>query len=285
MWKKEFEQLLPKLGHRNWILVVDKAFPLQSAPGIVTINTGEPMRPVLGELVRMLEKASHVKPVYYTDLELNSLSDDLCPGAEQARTEIFQALQDAQVNTILHEEVFSKIDTASKLFTTVVLKTESTIPYSSVFIELDCGYWSAVNIEFGHCRMRGSVRHSHKAKSDPGGIAFAFIVFVVPIIVLKQCYETHIPDLVIFCSGTFLMRTSQYQGYPEKYPAILRNIRRHPDQEMRTKQVTPTAGSALHVRRTGSRSAEFRSSYRRRAAAPVTPGPQKRESARSAQDC
>ena len=84
MWKKEFEQLLPKLGHRNWILVVDKAFPLQSAPGIVTINTGEPMRPVLGELVRMLEKASHVKPVYYTDLELNSLSDDLCPGAEQA---------------------------------------------------------------------------------------------------------------------------------------------------------------------------------------------------------
>ena len=143
MWKKEFEQLLPKLGHRNWILVVDKAFPLQSAPGIVTINTGEPMRPVLGELVRMLEKASHIKPVYYTDLELNSLSDDLCPGAEQARTEIFQALQDAQVNTILHEEVFSKIDTASKLFTTVVLKTESTIPYSSVFIELDCGYWSA----------------------------------------------------------------------------------------------------------------------------------------------
>ena len=128
MWKKEFEQLLPKLGHRNWILVVDKAFPLQSAPGIVTINTGEPMRPVLGELVRMLEKASHIKPVYYTDLELNSLSDDLCPGAEQARTEIFQALQDAQVNTILHEEVFSKIDTASKLFTTVVLKTESTIP-------------------------------------------------------------------------------------------------------------------------------------------------------------
>lgn len=124
MWKKEFEQLLPKLGHRNWILVVDKAFPLQSAPGIVTINTGEPMRPVLGELVRMLEKASHVKPVYYTDLELNSLSDDLCPGAEQARTEIFQALQDAQVNTILHEEVFSKIDTASKLFTTVVLNTD-----------------------------------------------------------------------------------------------------------------------------------------------------------------
>ena len=40
----------------------------------------------------MLEKASHVKPVYYTDLELNSLSDDLCPGAEQARTEASRCL-------------------------------------------------------------------------------------------------------------------------------------------------------------------------------------------------
>jgi hypothetical protein len=25
----------------------------------------------------------------------------------------------------------------------VVLKTEATIPYSSVFIQLDCGYWDA----------------------------------------------------------------------------------------------------------------------------------------------
>ena len=39
MWKQEFEQLLPKLGHRNWILVVDQAYPLQSAQGILTIDT------------------------------------------------------------------------------------------------------------------------------------------------------------------------------------------------------------------------------------------------------
>jgi hypothetical protein len=37
------------------------------------------------------------------------------------------------------------IDHASKLFKVMVLKTNETIPYSSVFIELDCKYWSGEN--------------------------------------------------------------------------------------------------------------------------------------------
>ena len=70
MWKQEFEQLLPKLGHRNWILVVDQAYPLQSAQGILTIDTEQPLPAILKELVNMLNQAPHVKPIYYTDLEL-----------------------------------------------------------------------------------------------------------------------------------------------------------------------------------------------------------------------
>lgn len=154
MWKQEFEQLLPKLGHRNWILVVDQAYPLQSAQGIITIDTEQPLPAVLKELVNMLNQAPHVKPIYYTDLELQALSDEICPRAEQARLDIFNELNGAQVNTILHEEVFAKIDAASKLFTTVVLKTQSRIPYSSVFIELDCGYWTSDAEEALRAKMK-----------------------------------------------------------------------------------------------------------------------------------
>ena len=53
MWKQEFEQLLPKLGHRNWILVVDQAYPLQSAQGIITIDTEQPLPAILKELVNI----------------------------------------------------------------------------------------------------------------------------------------------------------------------------------------------------------------------------------------
>ncbi len=32
-WKTQFNQTLPLLGHRNWIVVADKAFPKQNAAG------------------------------------------------------------------------------------------------------------------------------------------------------------------------------------------------------------------------------------------------------------
>jgi hypothetical protein len=45
----------------------------------------------------------------------------------------------------MHDSVFVKIDQASRLFKVIILKTEETIPYSSVFIQLDCKYWSDEN--------------------------------------------------------------------------------------------------------------------------------------------
>ena len=41
-----------------------------------------------------------------------------------------------------HEEIISKLDDAGKMFHILVLKTTMTIPYTSVFIRLDCGYWT-----------------------------------------------------------------------------------------------------------------------------------------------
>jgi len=40
-WQKAFEEQLPQFGHRNWILVVDKAFPMLNAAGLTTIYTNE----------------------------------------------------------------------------------------------------------------------------------------------------------------------------------------------------------------------------------------------------
>ncbi len=143
MWRKVFNQRLPLLGHRNWILVVDQAFPLQSAPGIEVIDTQQPLKPVLGELFRTLDSAGHIKPIIYTDLELNYLDETICPGVDATRADMNDVLKAYPIHTFLHEEVFAKLDQASKLFHVLVLKTTSRIPYSSVFIELDCGYWTS----------------------------------------------------------------------------------------------------------------------------------------------
>lgn len=159
MWRKVFNQRLPLLGHRNWILVVDQAFPLQSAPGIEVIDTQQPLKPVLSELLRTLDSAGHVKPIIYTDLELNYLDETICPGVEATRADMNAVLKTYPIHTFLHEEVFAKLDQASKLFQVLVLKTTSRIPYSSVFIELDCGYWTTEAEQALRAKMESQQAH------------------------------------------------------------------------------------------------------------------------------
>jgi hypothetical protein len=144
-WTQEFDRLLPLLGHRNWILVVDKAYPWQSAPGITTLDTQAPLPDVLARVVSALRAAPHVKPVFYTDRELGFITEAMAPGVEAYRSEAARILEGMQTQTLLHDSVFAKLDQASKLFNVVVLKTDCALAYSSVFIELDCGYWSAGN--------------------------------------------------------------------------------------------------------------------------------------------
>jgi len=142
-WKKQFEEVLPLLGHRNWILVVDKAYPMQSADGIQTIYTNEKLLPVLKRVLKSIEKEKHTKPIIYTDKELLFMRDDLSKGVDSFKSNLTQMLSKQDIQCIPHDEVFAKLDAASKLFNVVVLKTDCIMPYTSVFIELDCGYWSA----------------------------------------------------------------------------------------------------------------------------------------------
>jgi len=141
-WKTEFHNLLPLLGHRNWILVVDKAFPMQTSQGLTIINTGEKLVPALKYVLDQIDLITHVQPVIYHDAEMNYLPEQV-PGKTDYLTALNQVLGNVVPVPILHDSVFVKIDAASKLFSVVVLKTEETIPYSSVFIELDCKYWNA----------------------------------------------------------------------------------------------------------------------------------------------
>jgi len=144
-WKSQLNEQLPLLGHRNWILVVDKAFPAQNAAGIVTINTAEDLLPVLEYTMKQIEASTHVKPIVFTDKELNYISVKQVPEIEKFKADLFSLIPKDQAQTLLHDSVFVKIARASELFRVIVLKTEQVIPYSSVFLQLDCKYWNGAN--------------------------------------------------------------------------------------------------------------------------------------------
>ena len=144
-WKTVLETDLHMLGHRNWILVVDKAFPEQSSPGMKYIYVEEELLPTLDYVLAQVEASSHVRPIIYRDKELNFINEDQVPGIEAFRTQSNILLKDKNVNTLLHDEVFKMLDQSSSLFRTLVIKTNCTLPYTSVFLELDCAYWGPEN--------------------------------------------------------------------------------------------------------------------------------------------
>jgi hypothetical protein len=142
-WQARVSQSMPLMGHRNWILIVDSAYPLQSSPGVETIDTNANQLDVLRYVLGAINSSIHVRPLIFMDKELPFVPDDDAPGASAYRDEIRKVLADYTIESLPHERVINQIDETSKEFHVLVLKTTMTIPYSSVFIRLDCKYWSA----------------------------------------------------------------------------------------------------------------------------------------------
>jgi L-fucose mutarotase/ribose pyranase (RbsD/FucU family) len=142
-WKMTLDRRLPEFGHRNWIVIADSAYPAQARSGIETIVTDADQLEVVKAVLAKLSLARHVRPIIYTDEELNSVPESDAPGIEDYRKQLKSILGDRSVQVIPHEQIIAKLDAAAQTFRVLILKTNMTIPYTSVFLQLDCGYWSA----------------------------------------------------------------------------------------------------------------------------------------------
>ncbi len=142
-WHTKVWEEMPLLGHRNWILVVDSAYPLQTSPGVETIETNEGQEEVVKSVLQTIDRSIQVRPVIYMDAELPEVPDSDAPGVSSYRAKIAAILHGLPVMSLPHEQIIGNIDEAGKTFHVLVLKTNMTIPYTSVFIRLDCKYWSA----------------------------------------------------------------------------------------------------------------------------------------------
>jgi D-ribose pyranose/furanose isomerase RbsD len=142
-WKEKLQKELPLLGHRNWIVVADSAYPLQVSPGIETIYVNADQLAVVQGVLAELAKTKHVKPAIYTDAELKFVSEKNAPGIGAYRDRLASLLAGQPVQVLPHEQIIAKLDEAGKTFKVLLIKTTLTKPYTSVFFQLQCGYWSA----------------------------------------------------------------------------------------------------------------------------------------------
>ena len=144
-WEDIFYDELPALGHRNWIVVADSAFPLQISPGMEVVVANEDHFVVLERVLKAISESGHVRPKIYLDRELAFVPEALAPGMDACRKRIETMLAKYEVKPVLHEELISRMDQVAKTFKILMIKTNLALPYTTVFMELDCGYWSPEN--------------------------------------------------------------------------------------------------------------------------------------------
>ena len=152
-WKDELKSEIPLLGHRNWIVVTDMAYPLQAREGIKTVYTGESYMDLLGFVYREIENAPHIRAAIYQDSELPYLLEKDVAGIDALRARMNALLGDRRT-FVPHETLINRLDEVSRTFRVVILKSDLTIPYTSTFFELDCNYWDAAGEE----RLRNAIK-------------------------------------------------------------------------------------------------------------------------------
>lgn len=132
---------LARLGHRNLVAVVDSAYPAQTNPGITTQVVGGDQVEVLRRVLTTLRAQGHVQPRAFLDAELDQVTEAASPGIVAHRANLLRALAGVEVVRTPHADLIGKLATTAEKFEVLVLKTDLKLPYTSVFLELECGYW------------------------------------------------------------------------------------------------------------------------------------------------
>jgi D-ribose pyranose/furanose isomerase RbsD len=141
-WQTRLAQVLPLLGHRNWIMIVDSAYPLQSSAGVETIETNTDQMQVIRQVLGAIDSSIHVRPIVYMDAELPYVTEKDAPGVTAYRAGVKSVLGERSITSLPHEQIIAKVDEVGKTFHILVLKTTMAVPYTSVFLQLNCKYWS-----------------------------------------------------------------------------------------------------------------------------------------------
>ena len=157
-WKAKVDAELPLLGHRNWILIVDSAYPLQTSQGVETVETNASEIDVVRYVLNAIDHSIHVRPNIFMDAELPFVPDADAPGASAYRKQIAAVLHGYAIEPVPHDRIITNIADAGRLFHVLILKTDLTIPYTSVFIRLNCKYWSGDAENRLRARMADAIR-------------------------------------------------------------------------------------------------------------------------------
>ncbi|SRR6266496_1616779 len=167
-WHEILKDRLPLYGHRNWLVIADSAYPAQCREAIETVVADEEQTAVLEQALALVGGCKHIKANVYTDKELSFVREEDAPGIGSYREKLGTLLKAYDVSVLPHDDIISKLDSVGEKFRVLLIKTNMRIPYTSVFLELECGYWNEQAENQLRAAMRSGSRRSHAAKRRRG---------------------------------------------------------------------------------------------------------------------
>ena len=146
--QQQYQQLDPglvrevqALGNRNWIVIADQSFPNHSRRGVRTLMADKEIPEVISGVLDVIDIQQHVTPIFYRTRQLSEMTNETTPGIDAYRKALTQSLRGYKMRDFQSRYLNAILEEDSKTFAVLVIKTKTELPFSSIFIELDSGYW------------------------------------------------------------------------------------------------------------------------------------------------
>jgi len=156
-WMGKIRQELGYLGARNWVVISEAAFPVQSRSGLRVIQLDADIPEVLEGVEDVIEEKHHLKPRVYVAAELENVPYDYAPGVRAHKKKLQEALHGRETVSLDNSMLMRMLADTGKSYRVLVIKTRTALPYSTIFIELGSGYWDAES----ESALRASMEKKH----------------------------------------------------------------------------------------------------------------------------
>lgn len=153
-WLLTIDQEVQKLGSFNWVIIAEPSFPALSRSGITTVTTPVSTTEALDGVLQSLDSHSHVRPRIHLTREAQFVTEHDTPGISHHRKNLNEVLDERSTQILTNNALNLLITDARKNYRILVIKTTTSLPYTSVFLELESGYWDGESETALRNRMR-----------------------------------------------------------------------------------------------------------------------------------
>lgn len=144
--KDVLKEKLPLFGHRNWIVIADAACPVHVCPAVETVYVGGDQPEAVATTLKTIRAAKNVRAHALLDAEFADVPKSDAPGVGHFRDQLAKLLAPQGLEQtpehFPHEAILAELDETAERYQALILKTDFTIPYTSVFLRLNWGSWS-----------------------------------------------------------------------------------------------------------------------------------------------